>query len=138
MRKPVIAGNWKMFKTIGQSVDTAITLKPLVANANHCDVVIAPVFTSIKTVADRLEGSNIKVAGQNCSSETKEGAHTGEVLATMLRDAGATYVIIGHSERRQFYGETDATVNRKVTAALSAGLIVIMDPVMISRCWKRD
>jgi len=126
MRKPVIAGNWKMYKTIGQSVDTALTLKPLVANANHCDVVIAPVFTSIKTVADRLEGSNIKVAGQNCSSETKEGAHTGEVLATMLRDAGATYVIIGHSERRQFYGETDATVNRKVAAALSAGLIVIM------------
>ena len=115
-----------MYKTIGQSVDTALTLKPLVANANHCDVVIAPVFTSIKTVADRLEGSNIKVAGQNCSSETKEGAHTGEVLATMLRDAGATYVIIGHSERRQFYGETDATVNRKVAAALSAGLIVIM------------
>ena len=109
-----------MYKTIGQSVDTALTLKPLVANANHCDVVIAPVFTSIKTVADRLEGSNIKVAGQNCSSETKEGAHTGEVLATMLRDAGATYVIIGHSERRQFYGETDATVNRKVAAALCA------------------
>ena len=126
MRKPVIAGNWKMYKTIGQSVDTAITLKPLVANANHCEVVIAPVFTSIKTVADRLEGSNIKVAGQNCSSETQEGAHTGEVLASMLRDAGATYVIIGHSERRQFYGETDATVNRKVTAALSGGLIVIM------------
>ena len=126
MRKPVIAGNWKMYKTIGQSVDTAITLKPLVANANHCDIVIAPVFTSIKTVADRLEGSNIKVAGQDCSSETKEGAHTGEVLATMLRDAGAAYVIIGHSERRQFYGETDAMVNRKVAAALSAGLIVIM------------
>ncbi|HEX7295215.1 MAG TPA: triose-phosphate isomerase [Pyrinomonadaceae bacterium] len=126
MRKPVIAGNWKMYKTIGQSVDTAITLKPLVANANHCEVVIAPVFTSIKTVADRLEGSNIKVAGQNCSSETQEGAHTGEVLASMLRDAGATYVIIGHSERRQFYGETDATVNRKVTAALSGGLIVMM------------
>ena len=126
MRKPVIAGNWKMYKTIAQAVDTAITLKPLVANANHCDVVIAPVFTSIKTVADRLEGSSIKVAGQNCSTETQEGAHTGEVLATMLRDAGATYVIIGHSERRQFYGETDATVHRKVAAALSAGLIVIM------------
>src|SRR6185295_3401910 len=126
MRKPVIAGNWKMYKTVGAAVDTAITLKPLVANANHCDVVIAPVFTSIKTVADRLEGSSIKVAGQNCSTETQEGAHTGEVLATMLRDAGATYVIIGHSERRQFYGETDATVHRKVAAALSAGLIVIM------------
>ena len=126
MRKPVIAGNWKMYKTIGQSVDTAITLKPLVANANHCEVVLAPVFTAIKTVADRLEGSNIHIAGQNCSTEVKEGAHTGEVLATMLRDAGAKYVIVGHSERRQFYGETDSMVNRKVVAALSAGLIVIM------------
>src|SRR5215510_8173962 len=126
MRKPVIAGNWKMYKTLSQAVDTALALKPLVANANHCDVVIAPVFTAIKTVADRLEGSNIKVAGQDCSSETQEGAHTGEVLAMMLRDAGATYVIIGHSERRQFYGETDATVNQKLAAALSAGLIVIM------------
>jgi triosephosphate isomerase (TIM) len=126
MRKPVIAGNWKMYKTIGQSVDTAITLKPLVANANHCEVVLAPVFTAIKTVADRLEGSNIHIAGQNCSSEVKEGAHTGEVLAMMLRDAGAKYVIVGHSERRQFYGETDAMVNRKVAAGLSAGLTVIM------------
>ena len=126
MRKPVIAGNWKMYKTIGQSVDTALTLKPLVANANHCEVVLAPVFTAIKTVADRLEGSNIHIAGQNCSSEVKEGAHTGEVLAMMLRDAGAKYVIVGHSERRQFYGETDTMVNRKVAAGLSAGLTVIM------------
>jgi triosephosphate isomerase (TIM) len=126
MRKPVIAGNWKMYKTIGQSVETAIALKPLVANANHCEVVLAPVFTAIKAVSDRLEGSNIHVAGQDCSTELKEGAHTGEVLAMMLRDAGAKYVIVGHSERRQVYGETDATVNRKVAAGLSAGLIVIM------------
>ena len=126
MRKPVIAGNWKMYKTIAESVDTALGLKPLVANANHCEVVIAPVFTSIKTVADRLEGSNIRVAGQDCSTEVEEGAHTGEVAAFMLRDAGARYVIVGHSERRQFYAESDLIVNRKVRAGLASGLSVIM------------
>ena len=112
MRKPVIAGNWKLYKMLGEAVDTALALKPLVANANHCEVVIAPVFTAIKTVADRLEGSNIRVAGQDCSTETKEGAHTGEIMAAMLRDVGARFVIVGHSERRQFYAETDAQVNR--------------------------
>jgi triosephosphate isomerase (TIM) len=126
MRKPVIAGNWKMYKMLGEAVDTALALKPLVANANHCEVVIAPVFTAIKTVADRLEGSNIRVAGQDCSTETKEGAHTGEILAAMLRDVGAKYVIVGHSERRQFYAETNEQVNRKVHAGVSSGLSVIM------------
>ena len=126
MRKPVIAGNWKMYKTVGAAVDTALALKPLVANANHCDVVIAPVFTAIKTVADRLEGSNVRVSGQDCSTETEEGAHTGEVLASMLKDVGARYVIVGHSERRQFYCDTDVTVNRKTHAGLAAGLTVIM------------
>ncbi len=115
-----------MYKTLGEAVDSAIALKPLVANANHCEVVIAPVFTAIKTVADRLEGSNIKVAGQNCSTELEEGAHTGEVMAAMLKDVGAKYVIVGHSERRQLYGETDAMVSRKVHAAISTGLTVIM------------
>ena len=115
-----------MYKMLGDAVDTALALKPLVANANHCEVVIAPVFTAIKTVADRLEGSNIRVAGQDCSTETQEGAHTGEVLASMLRDVGAKYVIVGHSERRQFYAETDAQVNRKVLAGLASGLRVIM------------
>ena len=91
-------------------------LKPLVANANHCEVVIAPVFTALKTVADRLEGSNIHVAGQNCSTEIEHGAHTGEVAADMLKDAGAAYVIIGHSERRQFYCETDSFVRKKAQA----------------------
>src|SRR5688500_1979739 len=126
MRKPVIAGNWKMYKTVGESVETVLALKPLVANANHCEVVVAPVFTSIKTVAARLEGSKIHVAGQDCATEVDEGAHTGEVAAFMLRDAGARYVIVGHSERRQFYGESDHIVNRKVRAGLSAGLTVIM------------
>src|SRR5688500_19535047 len=101
MRKPVIAGNWKMYKMLSDAVATALELKPLVANANHCEVVIAAVFTAIKTVADRLEGSNIMIAGQNCSTEIEEGAHTGEVTAFMLRDAGARCVIVGHSERRQ-------------------------------------
>src|SRR5688572_15942850 len=126
MRKPVIAGNWKMYKMLSDAVNTALALKPLVANANHCDVVIAPVFTAIKTVADRLEGSNVKVAGQDCSTEVEEGAHTGEVTASMLKDVGARYVIVGHSERRQFYCETDMTVSKKVKAALSDGLFVIM------------
>ena len=115
-----------MYKTLGESVETALALKPLVANANHCDVVIAPVFTALKTVCDRLEGSNVRVAAQDCSTEVKEGAHTGEVAAFMLRDVGATYVIVGHSERRQFYAETDAQVNRKVHAGLAAGMSVIM------------
>src|SRR5262249_46073364 len=110
MRKPVIAGNWKMYKTLGEAVDTALALKALVANANHCAVVIALVCTAIKTVADRLEGSNIRVAAQDCSTEVKEGAHTGELLASMLKDVGAKYVIVGHSERRQFYCETDEMV----------------------------
>src|SRR5947209_5150304 len=90
MRKPVIAGNWKMYKLIADSVATVLALKPLVANANHCEVVVAPVFTAIKTVTDRLEGSNIHVAGQDCSTESKHGAHTGEVASDMLGDAGQT------------------------------------------------
>ena len=115
-----------MYKTLSQAVDTALALKPLVANANHCEVVIAPVFTAIKTVVDRLEGSNIRVAGQNCSTEVEEGAHTGEVLASMLKDVGAKYVIVGHSERRQYYSETDEMVNRKTRAGLQSGLKVIV------------
>jgi len=126
MRKPVIAGNWKMYKTIGQAVETVLALKPLVANANHCEIVVAPVFTSIKTVADRLEGSNIQVSAQDCSTEVKEGAHTGEVAAFMVRDAGAKYVIVGHSERRQLYAETDTMVNHKTMAGISSSLSVIM------------
>lgn len=115
-----------MYKTLSESVETALALKPLVANANHCEVVIAPVFTALKTVCDRLEGSNVKVSAQDCSTEKEEGAHTGEVAAFMLRDVGASYVIVGHSERRQFYAETDEVVNRKVQAGLAGGLTVIM------------
>ena len=114
-----------MYKTIAESVATAVALKPLVANANHCDVIIAPVFTALKSVSDRLESSKIKVAGQDCATEKAEGAHTGEVAAFMLREAGCSYVIVGHSERRQYYFETDQIVSQKVQAALEAGLIAI-------------
>jgi triosephosphate isomerase len=114
-----------MYKLLGEAVDTALALKPLVANANHCDVIIAPVFTAIKTVADRLEGSNIKVAAQDCATRNDFGAHTGEVAPVMLKDAGCSHAIIGHSERRQFYGETDTSVNQKVKSVISAGLTAI-------------
>ena len=115
-----------MYKLLGEAVETALALKSLVSNANHCEVVIAPVFVHLKTVADRLEGSNVKVAAQNCSFETKQSANTGEVSAEMLKDVGASAVIIGHSERRQFYSETDESVNRKTKAALESNLTAIV------------
>jgi triosephosphate isomerase len=115
-----------MFKLVGAAVETALALKPLVVNANHCDVVIAPPYTALKSVADKLEGSNVKVAAQDLSTEIKHGAHTGEVCGDMLKDAGAGYCIIGHSERRAMYGDTDAVVNRKIRAALHFGLTPIV------------
>lgn len=115
-----------MFKLIGEAVATATALKPLVANANHCEVIVAPPFTALKSVADRLEGSNIKVAAQNISAELKHGAHTGEICGDMLKDAGCRHTIIGHSERRSMYGDTDAVVNRKLRAAFQFGLTPIV------------
>lgn len=115
-----------MYKLLGEAVETALALKPLVSNANHCEIIIAPVFTALKTICDRLEGSNVKVAAQNCSLETKHSAQTGEIAADMIKDVGASHVIAGHSERRQFYHETDEIVNRKTKAALSAGLTAIV------------
>lgn len=115
-----------MHKLHKEAVDTAVELRSLVSNANHCEVVIAPVFTALKTVADRLEGSKVKVSAQNCAAEAKHSAQTGEVCADMIKDVGADYCIVGHSERRQFYGETDASVNRKVKACLQYGLKAIV------------
>ncbi len=115
-----------MYKTLGEAVETALALKPLVSNANNCEVVIAPVFTALKTVCDRLEGSNVKVSAQDCSTEQNQGAQTGEVSAEMIKDVGATYIIVGHSERRQFYCETDESVNKKTKACLSANLTAIV------------
>ena len=115
-----------MYKTVSGAVETALALKPLVANANHCEIVIAPVFTALKTVADRLEGSNLRVAAQDCATEMEEGAHTGEVSAEMLKDAGCSHVIIGHSERRQYYCDTDLFVRKKTEAAIAAHLTAIV------------
>src|SRR5581483_3379563 len=103
MRRPLIAGNWKMYKTIPEALGFAQSFKPLVVAATHCDIVLAPPFTAIKALADRVEGSNVEVAAQNVAAEAGSGAFTGEVSAAMLKDAGARYVIIGHSERRQYY-----------------------------------
>jgi len=126
MRKPVIAGNWKMHKLIAEAIQTVTELRPLVASVTHCEVVVAPPFTALWAVAQRLEGSNIQVAAQDVCEVNGFGARTGEVSALMLRDVGCRYVIIGHSERRQFYGETDELVRHKIGAALEAGLIPIV------------
>lgn len=115
-----------MYKRLGEAVATALELRSLVSNANHCEIIIAPVFVHLKTVADRLEGSSVKVSAQDCAPESKDSANTGEVSAAMLKDVGCSHVIIGHSERRQFYGETDESVNKKTKSALSAGLTAIV------------
>ena len=125
MRKPVIAGNWKMFKTVEESVAFVDALLPLVKGSAHCEVVVAPPFPSLWSVARRVKGSNVRVAAQNCHWE-KEGAFTGEVSCEMIVEAGASHVVIGHSERRQFFGETNETVNKKIFAALRASLIPIV------------
>jgi triosephosphate isomerase (TIM) len=111
-----------MYMTIPEALAFVQSFKPLVVAATHCDIVLAPPFTAIKALADRVEGSNIEVAGQDVAAEAGPGAFTGEVSAAMLRDAGAVYAIIGHSERRQYYGETNESVNRKIISALGAGL----------------
>ncbi len=125
MRRPVIAGNWKMFKTQAEARAFVIALKPLVANSSHCDIVIGAPFTALAAAVDAARGSAIGIAAQDMHWE-KEGAFTGEISAKMIVEAGCGYVIIGHSERRQFFGETDATVNKKVKAALDTELVPIV------------
>ncbi|HTV59366.1 MAG TPA: triose-phosphate isomerase [Verrucomicrobiae bacterium] len=125
MRVPVMAGNWKMFKTAEETRRFFGAFKPLVANATHCEIIIAPPFTSLSAAIESVHGTPIGIAGQNCFC-APEGAYTGEVSVKMLMAAGCRAVIVGHSERRQFFGETDDLVNRKVKAALEAGLTPIM------------
>src|SRR5580692_11448337 len=124
-RKPVIAGNWKMYKTQQEARDFFAAFKPLVSLAAHCEIVVAPPFTSITACVDAAKGSAIGISAQNVYW-ANEGAFTGEVSPRMLVDAGCHGVIIAHSERRQFFGETDESANRKVKAALSAGLTPIL------------
>lgn len=124
LRKAVIAGNWKMNKTRPEAKALVEELKPLIANAG-CDVVACVPFTNLQTVLDAAKGSNLKVGAQNCHFEPS-GAFTGEISADMLKEMGVEYVVIGHSERRQYFAETDVTVNKRTKAALAAGLKVIL------------
>ncbi len=120
MRKPIIAGNWKMNKTAAECRALITELLPKVANAK-CDVVVCVPFTDIALAAELTAGSNVAVGAQNVAW-ADSGAFTGEISADMLKEAGATYVILGHSERRQYFGETDASVNKRLVQALKNDL----------------
>jgi triosephosphate isomerase len=125
MRTPFVAANWKMYKTVHEAVAFVKEFRNAVKNVNDVEVVIAPAFTALRPVADAAHGSNVGVAAQNLHWE-REGAFTGEVSAAMVKEAGAEYVIIGHSERRRLFGETDHSVNRKLLAALGVQLTPIV------------
>ena len=125
MRRRVIAGNWKMYKTLAETRAFFSAFTPLVAGARHCDIIVAPPFTAISTAVEAAKNTNIAIAGQNVSW-SKEGAFTGEVSAPMLFEAGCRYVIIGHSERRQLFRETDDNVAKKTLISLQSGLIPIV------------
>ena len=124
MRKPIIAGNWKMNKTPAEAVKLVKGLIPLVKDAK-CDVVVCPTAVCLPAVAEVIKGTNIKLGAQNVHFAEK-GAYTGELSADMLKAVGCEYVIVGHSERRQYFGETDKTVNLRATAAVKAGLTAII------------
>jgi len=125
MRRPVIAGNWKMYKTQAEARAYFAALAPAVQTCAHCDIIVAPPFTAIAAAVEGAKGTPVTIAAQDMHGEP-EGAFTGEVSAAMLVEAGCRAVIIGHSERRQFFGETDESANRKVKAALAAGLTPIL------------
>ncbi|MDF9408185.1 triose-phosphate isomerase [Pelotomaculum isophthalicicum JI] len=124
-RKPIIAGNWKMYKTVSEALAFAQELKRAVDGIKEVEVVVCPPFTALYQVSEALRGTGIGVGAQDVYW-VDEGAFTGEVSPKMLKDAGCSYVIIGHSERRQFFGEIDDNVNRKVKAVLESGLTPIM------------
>jgi len=125
MRRPVIAGNWKLNNLIGDAESLVDELRPLVADVDDVDIVVCPPYTSLAAVRSRIEGSNIALGAQNVYHEIS-GAYTGEVSPRMLVDAGCAYAIIGHSERRQSFGETDASVNKKIRATLAGGLRIMV------------
>ena len=124
MRKPIIAGNWKMNKTPSEAKALVEALAPLVADA-QCDVVFCPPAVNFAAVSEAIKGTNIKLGAQNMHWK-ESGAYTGELSAAMLKECGVEYVILGHSERRQYFGETDATVNLRTLAAVKAGLTPII------------
>jgi triosephosphate isomerase (TIM) len=125
MRKPVIAGNWKMHKTAGEARSLAQAIKSGAGGVSHCQVVLAPPFTALSSVAAQIASTPIMLAAQNVHWESK-GAFTGEISIPMLEDIGCGMVIVGHSERRQFFGETDVTVNSRIKAVLKSSLQAIV------------
>jgi triosephosphate isomerase len=125
MRTPLIAGNWKMFKTVSEAVAFVTELRELVKGVSGVDIVVAPAFTALHAAAGSARGTNIGVAAQDLYWE-REGAFTGEVSPAMVKEAGAAYAIVGHSERRRLFGETDAIVSRKALAAIGAGVTPIV------------
>ena len=125
MRVPVFAANWKMHKTLGETLAYVREFGALAKNLTNVEIVLAPPFTAVASAAEAVTRTRLAIAAQDLYFE-REGAFTGEVSATMIKDAGATHVIIGHSERRRLFGETDASVNRKLRAALTAGLTAIV------------
>src|SRR5437773_7114216 len=125
MRRPIIAGNWKMFKTRAETRAFFDALIPEIQNVEHCDIVVAPPFTALSTAVDETDGARVAISAQDVHWE-KEGAFTGEVSVRMLVEAGCTYAIIGHSERRQHFGETDETVEKKTLASVGGGLKAIV------------
>jgi len=125
MRQPIIAGNWKMFKTRAETSAFFDALIPGIQDVDHCDIVVAPPFTALSIAAEETEGTRVAISAQDVHWE-KEGAFTGEVSVKMLVEAGCTYTIIGHSERRQYFGEMDETVEKKTHAAVAGGLNAIV------------
>ena len=134
-RKAIIAGNWKMNKTRPEAKALLEELKPLVADVKSVEIVACVPFTNLETALAATEGTNIKIGAENCHFE-KSGAFTGEISADMLAEMGVEYVVLGHSERRQYFAETDETVNKRTKAALAAGLkpIVCVGEML----WERD
>jgi triosephosphate isomerase len=124
-RRPLIAGNWKMYKTAAEAAAFAAEFAPLVRGIADRDIMIAPPYPALPALAEALAGTNVAVGAQNLHWEA-EGAFTGEVSGRMLAAAGCRYAIVGHSERRQYFGETDASVNRRLRAALAAGLVPVL------------
>jgi triosephosphate isomerase len=124
-RTPFVCGNWKLNKTVSEALALVTELKNQLAAVRDVEVGVGPVFTTLHAVSKRLEGTNLRIAGQNCHYEER-GAFTGEVSPSMLLDVGCTHVILGHSERRTYFGETDEGVGRKARAALDAGLSLIV------------
>jgi triosephosphate isomerase len=125
MRRSIIAGNWKMFKTIGETRSFFDALIPEIQNLDHCDIVVAPPYTALAAAAEEADGTRVAISAQDIHWE-EQGAFTGEVSVKMLIEAGCTHTIIGHSERRQFFGETDISVEKKVRAAVHGGLNAIV------------